>query len=117
MAPFSSHTCSPCITVAATWFLRASSLTHRSRTTPSPVAIAERAGQPPQPERRVPLRVIGEDRREGAELLSRAVLRVDHRTRHLQMLVHRLARHEQMHDLARPLEDEVDAHVPHDALD
>ncbi len=33
------------------------------------------------------------------------------------MLVHRLAGHEQVHDLARALEDAVDAEVAHHALD
>src|SRR5439155_131341 len=35
----------------------------------------------------------------------------------LEMLVHRFARDEQMHDLRRALEDQVDAEVAHDALD
>src|SRR5205823_9231793 len=37
--------------------------------------------------------------------------------RHLEVFVHRLPGDEQVHDLARPLEDQIDAEVAHDALD
>ena len=45
------------------------------------------------------------------------LLGIDQRAGDLEVLVHRLARHEQVHDLARALEDPVDAVVAHHALD
>src|SRR5205823_2995604 len=57
------------------------------RREPSPVAVAKRTDKAPQPEGRVPSRVVAEDPRERAELLAPALLRVDHRTRHLQVFV------------------------------
>ena len=51
------------------------------------------------------------------ELLGHALLRIDHGARDLEVLVHRLAGHEEMHDLARALEDLVDPVVAHHPLD
>src|SRR6185436_19376005 len=81
------------------------------------VRITSRGAEPMQPERRVPARVEREDLRQRGELLLDAVLRVDHRTGYLQVLVDRLASHEEMHDLARALEDQVDAAIAENALD
>src|SRR6185295_17646916 len=55
--------------------------------------------------------------RQERELLSERLLGIDHAAGDRQMLVDHLARHEKVHDLARALEDQIDAAVAHDALD
>src|SRR3990172_6434311 len=50
-------------------------------------------------------------------LLSGAFLGIDQRPGHLEMLVDRLARHEEVHDLGRAFEDLVDPVVAQDLLD
>ena len=62
-------------------------------------------------------RVKQRDARQLRELLGQRQLRIDQRARDLQVLVDRFARDEQMHDLARALEDPVDAAVAQHALD
>src|SRR5262249_47925100 len=83
----------------------------------APVRVAERTSQAAEPEGRGPAGGVAEDLRHRGELLAGPSLRLAHCAPDLEMLVDGLARHEQMHDLARALEDEVDARVPHQALD
>ena len=72
---------------------------------------------PAQPAGGVPGAVEGGHLRQLGELLRHALLGVDHGAGHLEVLVHRLAGHEEVHDLGRPLEDLVDAVVAHHPLD
>src|SRR5690606_5254230 len=54
---------------------------------------------------------------QALELVAGGGLRVDHRAGALEMRVDGLACDEQPHDLARALEDQVDAQVAHQPLD
>src|SRR5205814_4834325 len=72
---------------------------------------------PAKPARRIPPAVEQRGAPEAADALAHGLPRHHHVARHLQVLVHRLAGDEQMHDLARSLEDQVDAEVAHDPLD
>jgi len=72
---------------------------------------------PPEEPGRVPPRVEGGDLRQRREFLARGRFRVHQGSGHAEMRVHGLAGHEQMHDLARALEDAVDAEVAHEPFD
>src|SRR5205823_751457 len=72
---------------------------------------------PAQPAGRIPPRVEPGRAHEPPEALPRALPRHHYVARHLEVFVHRLAGDEQVHDLARPLEDQIDSEVAHDALD
>src|SRR5262249_46225597 len=81
------------------------------------VAIAERCRQPFEPERWIPGRVEARDPGQGRKALADSLPGIGHGADDLQMLVHRLAGHEQMHDLAGALEDQVDPAVAQQPLD
>ncbi len=76
-----------------------------------------RPERPAQPPGGVPPGVEGQDAGDGPELGRERLAGVHQGSRHLQVLVHHLAGHEQVHDLGRALEDLVDAVVAHHALD
>ena len=70
-----------------------------------------------QPARRIPGRIEAHDAPERRGLLALRRFLVDERERGLEVMVDRLARDEQAHDLRRPLEDQIDPRVAHRALD
>src|SRR5262249_735702 len=81
------------------------------------LAKAKRRGQAFDPQGGIPAQVKPRDLRQGGEFPPEALLRIDHRPRHLEVLVDGFPGHEEMHDLARTLEDEVDSAVAHHPLD
>src|SRR5262249_31737843 len=81
------------------------------------IAVAKRRGQPIEPERWIPARVEARDFRKGSQAHTKRCPRIGDGTGNLEMLVHSLPRHEQMHDLAGPLEDQIDAAVAQEPLD
>src|SRR5712691_9107575 len=72
---------------------------------------------PSQPARRIPAGVEQPRAHEPREPLAQRPAREHHVPRHFEVLIQRLAGDEQVHDLARALEDQVDAEIAHDALD
>src|SRR6266699_6495983 len=72
---------------------------------------------PAQPARRVPPPVERRGTAQTGQALPHSFSRQDDVAGDLEMLVHGFARDEQVHDLRRTLEDQVDPEVAHDALD
>src|SRR5512143_3931738 len=72
---------------------------------------------PAEPARRVPPAVEQRRADQARKPLAGSLAGHHDVARDLEVLVHRLARDEQVHDLRGPLEDQVDAEVAHDALD
>src|SRR2546427_12506514 len=72
---------------------------------------------PSQPPRRVPPPVEPRGADQTGQALPPSFSRQDDVAGDLEMFVHRFARDEQVHDLRRALEDQIDPEVAHDALD
>src|SRR6267143_3490504 len=72
---------------------------------------------PAQPARRIPPAVEPRGADQARQPLTGGLPRQHHVARDLEMLVHRFARDEQVHDFRRAFEDQIDAEVAHDALD
>src|SRR5512142_1157328 len=72
---------------------------------------------PADPARRIPPAIEQRRADEPGEALARGLPRHDDVPRHLQVLVHRLARDEEVHDLGAALEDQIDAEIAQHALD
>src|SRR5262249_34980187 len=87
------------------------------RREPAEIAIAERRRQAFEPEPRIPAGVETSNPGEGGHARARAFLGIGHGAGDLKVLVDRLARHEEVHDLARALEDQIDAAVAQQPLD
>src|SRR5207302_2725531 len=81
------------------------------------LAVARRHRAAAEPAREIPAGIELRDAAERSEfVLARRVL-VNERERRLEMVIDRLARDEQPHDLRGPLEDQIDTKVAHRALD
>src|SRR5260370_28310583 len=81
-----------------------------------PEGTVARPPAPAQPARGVPPGVERRRPHQPPEPGAHRLAGQHHVPRHLEVLVHRLAGDEEVHDLARALKDQIDAEVAHDAL-